>query len=147
MAYREDSFIAELSSSQNEYSTDWEKDTMFCVILEYYKCYICLNPSQWYFMIMCFENSFKSFQIYWDMFWWCFMCFKIWVWKCGLSYVLMSFRAWFMEMRMRYDLWDLWWVKDFMKCLLIYESDMLLKAWAWLCIKRLRSRSFLYNIM
>jgi hypothetical protein len=36
-----------------------------------------------------------------------------------------------MKMRMGYDLWDLWWVKDFMKCLLNYESDMLLIAWTW----------------
>jgi len=34
-------------------------------------------------------------------------------------------------MRMRYDLRDLWWMKDFMKCLFNYESDMLLKAWIW----------------
>jgi hypothetical protein len=36
---------------------------------------------------------------------------------------------------LKYDLWkwewDLWWVNDFMKCLLIYESDMLLKEWTW----------------
>jgi len=30
-----------------------------------------------------------------------------------------------------YDLWDLWWAKDFMKCLLNYESGMLMKEWTW----------------
>jgi hypothetical protein len=52
MAYEEDSFIAELSSSQSEYLTHWEKILYFLWIYNITKCYICLNPSQWYFVII-----------------------------------------------------------------------------------------------
>jgi len=46
--YMEDSFIAELSSSQSEYFTHWEK--MLCFTMR--KCYDFINASQWYFSMI-----------------------------------------------------------------------------------------------
>jgi hypothetical protein len=63
-------------------------------------------------MIVCVWVFFNTFK-YVEVGWWCFMWFKIWVWKYGLKYVLMSLKydekeIWFM--------W-FWWENYFMRCL------------------------------